>query len=73
MCNVSASVRCAGRRAVRVRARAVVYVVKRMSWNSDVLPHATVNMAFWCIIGKDGRTGTNPGYSMERDPTKYTE
>ena len=69
MWNVSAGARCAGRTTVHVRAQVVVYVVKRMSWNSDALRRATVNMAFWCIIGKDGRTGTNTSYSMQRDPT----
>ena len=68
--SAGASARCAGRTAVGVRAQAVVYVVKRMSWNSDVLHRATVNMTFWCIIGKDGRTGSNPSYSIQRDPTK---
>jgi len=70
--SAGASARCAGRTAVGVRAQAMVHAVKRVTWDPDILPRATVNMAFWCIIGKDGRTGTNPGYSMERDPTKYT-
>ena len=71
--SAGASSQYAGRTAVGVRAQATVYAVKRVTWNSDILPRATVNIAFWCIIGKDGRTGTNPSYSMQRDPTKYTD
>jgi len=67
------SARCAGRTAVGVRAQEMVHVVKRVTWDCDTLPRATVNMAFWCIIGKDRHTGTNPSYSRQRDPTEYTD
>ena len=71
--SAGASARCAGRTAVGVRAQEMVYIVKRVTWDSDILSRATVNMAFWCTIGKDRRTGTNPSYSRQRDPTEYTD
>jgi len=51
-CSARARARCAGRTVLGVRAQAVAYIVKRVSWDSDVLPHATVNMACGVSSGR---------------------
>jgi len=40
------SAQCAGRTTVGVKAQSAVYVVERVDWDSDVLPHAAVIWRF---------------------------
>jgi len=39
------------------------HMMVHVRWRSNVLSHASVNISFRCIIGKDRRTGINPCYS----------
>ena len=54
-------------------AHIMVCAVNKMSWKSDVLFHANINISSWCgIPGQDRRTETNPSYSTRRRPSQNT-